>query len=74
MSAAKVSIGKGGMITYRYSAGSDMRFAFHLFCEVGEPYKAEVRAAMAARGIVRVETRELDAAPWIADFAVEVQS
>lgn len=61
-----------GMLTYRYRASADMSFAFHMLCEVGEPWQADAKAELdklRERGY-RIETRDIDEAPWIADFAV----
>lgn len=62
-----LTVGKDGMLNYRYSAGPDMAFHFHLLCEVGEPYQQQFRDEIERRGLV-IETRELDEKPWIADF------
>ena len=69
----KISRAPTGQLTYRYNIGPGMGFAFHLLCEVGEPWQPDARAALddLRRKGYRIETRELDAAPWIADFAVK---
>jgi len=57
------------MLTYEYDAGPDISFAFHTFHEVGAPYQPWFKAEIKRRGWV-VETRELEAKPWVADFKV----
>lgn len=70
MSRERLTIQKGGMLRYRYRAGGCMDFDFHLLCEVGEPYQQWFREEIAERGL-KVETRELDCYPWVADFVVK---
>lgn len=65
----KITRGKGGILNYRYTAGGCMKFHFHLLCEVGAPYQAAARHLIAANKW-KVETRELPAAPWCADFVI----
>jgi hypothetical protein len=62
------------MLTYRYSTGrGGMSFAFTMLCEVGQPYQSAAKAqldALRSQGYV-IETRNLEAKPWVADFAVK---
>lgn len=58
---------KGGMLRYVYDCGPDMTFNFHMLCEVGEPYQQQFIDEIIRRGW-KVETRELNQAPWMADF------
>ena len=65
----KVTKDRTGLVTYRYAAGGCMPFELHLLCEVGAPYQAAARRSIAAKKW-RVETRELSARPWVADFVI----
>jgi hypothetical protein len=66
---SKITVGKGGILTYRYNVSSDFGFAFHMLCEVGEPWQPEFKAMIAKTGM-KIETRELDHPPWMADFLI----
>lgn len=61
---------KGGMLRYQYDAGEDIRFDFHLLCEVGAPYQGWFKREIKRRGL-KVETRQLEVKPWVADFVVK---
>lgn len=59
---------KNLVVTYRYFE-EDWGFETNLLCEVGEPYQPWFKAEIARRGW-EIETRELDAKPWVADFRI----
>lgn len=60
-------------LQYKYNPTYDCTCLFSLECEVGETWRPEARrlaAAMAKRRGCVIQTRELDAAPWMADCLV----
>ena len=63
-----IKVANNGMLTYKYDVSDEISCAFHLLCEVGEPYQQAFIDEIAERGMT-VETRSLDCAPWVADFA-----
>ena len=67
----KLTIGRGGILTYSY-AGGGWSFRFHMLCEVGEWHKSWFREEIRARGL-NVETRYLAERPWVADFVVKAR-
>ena len=72
----KITRSPNGQLTYRYRAGGCVDMAFHTLAEVGEPYQAAARAALAHRqfrGYTIEYGRELDAKSWVADFAVKAK-
>lgn len=67
----KLTILAGGMLCYRYSTGRDgMDFNFHMLCEVGQPYQPWFLAEIERRNLRVEHGRNLDAAPWCADFVM----
>lgn len=62
------------MLTYKYAVGKDFGFAFHLLCEVGEPWQAQAKQAQAdlcARTNSHVVTVELQEKPYLVDALVK---
>ena len=67
----RLTIGKGGILTYEYDTAEDCSFKFHTFNEVGEPYQPWFNAEFQRLGIAgRIKTREIEQEPWVADFLV----
>lgn len=71
----KITRKPNGMLTYRYDASREMSFGFHLISEVGQPWQidAKLEQQRLRDAGYTIETRELDAYPWLADFAVKVE-
>lgn len=68
--AMRISRAANGMLTYRYTAGGCMEFAFHTLAEVGAPYQQEARAIIRANGWTVRYNALLPSAPYVADIAV----
>ena len=64
----RITRAKNGMLTYRYAAGADIIFKFHMLCEVGAPYQGAARCLIQRNGWRVDYGRSIDAAPWCADF------
>lgn len=55
-------------LQYTYDCGDDMRFSCTMFCEIGEPYKADARKLLAQPKYKDViYGHELSVKPWMAD-------
>jgi hypothetical protein len=67
----KLTIGRGGILTYSYTGGG-WSFQFHMLCEVGEWHKPWFIEEIRTRGL-NVETRLLAERPWVADFVVKAR-
>ena len=68
----KVTRKPNGMLTYRYCAHGMMQFKFHTLAEVGAPYQSAARRIIESNGWKVDYGRDIDAPPWVADFAVRV--
>lgn len=61
-----ILVAPDGLLTYFYTISMDgTAFGFHLFCEVGEPYKDRLDLVRRELPIV---TMELPRAPWLAEY------
>jgi hypothetical protein len=66
--------GRAPYLTYEYSLGEGVVMEFHTLAEVGEPWRANARAAadeLAATEGKVVATINIDYAPWVVDALTE---
>lgn len=64
----RITIGKNGLVTYRYNCSNEVGFELHLFSEIGEPFKARFLEIIKEEGLEILHGVEIGEAPWAADF------
>lgn len=69
--ADRLTRDKYGMLTYKYDIDPDVGFAFHMFCEVGQPWQPGFEKMIQSRGLRINRGFELDFKPYCADFVQE---
>ena len=70
----KIRISETGQIKYTYfDKINDFGASWSFLSEVGEPYRPWFENALEQHGHKR-ETRDIDVAPWCADFAIKKEN
>lgn len=67
MSRESLTVGKGGILHYRYHCTPECGFRFTLLSEVGAPYQQWFRDEIARRGLQVEYGVSLLTYPWCAD-------
>lgn len=69
--AVRMPRDKYGMLTYKYDIDENVGFAFHMLCEVGQPWQPEFLALQDERNIEVNRGFELNFKPYCADFVLQ---